>query len=68
MAQQPEAAGQRNALGQDHLQSLDEGNREVMDDAERGPLWEASAAAFPPYNEYQEKTDRKIPVFIAEPV
>ncbi len=42
--------------------------REVMDDAERGPLWEASAAAFPPYNEYQEKTDRKIPVFIAEPV
>ncbi|MFP6705820.1 MAG: nitroreductase family deazaflavin-dependent oxidoreductase [Alphaproteobacteria bacterium] len=42
--------------------------REVMDDAERGPLWEASAAAFPPYNEYQEKADRKIPVFIAEPV
>ena len=42
--------------------------REVMDDDERGPLWEASAAAFPPYNEYQEKTDRKIPVFIAEPV
>ena len=42
--------------------------REVMDDAERGPLWEASAAAFPPYNEYQEKTVRKIPVFIAEPV
>jgi deazaflavin-dependent oxidoreductase (nitroreductase family) len=42
--------------------------REVMDDAERGPLWEASASAFPPYNEYQEKTVRKIPVFIAEPV
>ncbi|MFP6772857.1 MAG: nitroreductase family deazaflavin-dependent oxidoreductase [Alphaproteobacteria bacterium] len=42
--------------------------REVTDDAERGPLWEASAAAYPPYNEYQEKTDRKIPVFIAEPV
>jgi len=42
--------------------------REVTDDAERQPLWDASAAAFPPYNEYQEKTDRKIPVFIAEPV
>jgi deazaflavin-dependent oxidoreductase (nitroreductase family) len=42
--------------------------REVTDGAERQPLWDASAAAFPPYNEYQEKTDRKIPVFIAEPV
>lgn len=42
--------------------------REVFDDAERAPLWAASAEAFPPYNDYQEKTDRKIPVFIAEPV
>ena len=29
---------------------------------------EAGAAAFPPYNEYQAKTARKIPVFIAEPI
>ncbi|MFT4632494.1 MAG: deazaflavin-dependent oxidoreductase (nitroreductase family) [Candidatus Pseudothioglobus sp.] len=42
--------------------------REVMDDAERERLWEASAAAFPPYNDYRDKTTRKIPVFIAEPV
>jgi deazaflavin-dependent oxidoreductase (nitroreductase family) len=42
--------------------------REVMDDAERDRLWEASAAAFPPYNDYRDKTTRKIPVFIAEPV
>jgi F420H(2)-dependent quinone reductase len=42
--------------------------REVTDDEERAPLWEASAKAFPPYNEYQTKTSRKIPVFIAEPV
>ena len=41
--------------------------REVKDDAERARLWELSADAFPPYNEYQAKTDRKIPVFIAEP-
>ena len=42
--------------------------REVNDDAERQPLWDAGVAAFPPYAEYQAKTDRKIPVFIAEPV
>lgn len=42
--------------------------REVTDDAERARLWEASADAFPPYNEYQAKTERKIPVFLAEPV
>lgn len=42
--------------------------REVFDETERATLWAASAEAFPPYNEYQAKTDRKIPVFIAEPV
>jgi len=42
--------------------------REVEDDPERQRLWEAGAAAFPTYNEYQAKTERKIPVFIAEPV
>jgi len=42
--------------------------REVTDDPERGQLWEVGAKAFPPYNEYQTKTSRKIPVFIAEPV
>ncbi len=41
--------------------------REVEDDAERSRLWELSVAAFPPYAEYQERTTRKIPVFIAEP-
>ena len=40
--------------------------REVTDDAERARLWEMSVAAFPPYAEYQAKTDRKIPVFVAE--
>lgn len=42
--------------------------REVEDDAERARLWELSVAAFPPYAEYQERTERKIPVFLAEPV
>lgn len=42
--------------------------REVTDDAEREKLWKASAEAFPPYDEYQERAPRKIPVFMAEPV
>lgn len=41
--------------------------REVTDEAERSHLWDASAEAYPPYNDYQAKTTRKIPVFIAEP-
>lgn len=41
--------------------------REVEDEAERKRLWTAAAEAFPPYNEYQTKTSRKIPVFVAEP-
>jgi deazaflavin-dependent oxidoreductase (nitroreductase family) len=42
--------------------------REVNDDPERARLWELSVAAFPPYAQYQEHTQRKIPVFLAEPV
>jgi F420H(2)-dependent quinone reductase len=42
--------------------------REVADPAERQRLWDLAVAAYPPYQEYQEKTDRLIPVFIAEPV
>ena len=42
--------------------------REVADDTERQRLWDASAKAYPPYDDYQAKTSRKIPVFLAEPV
>ena len=41
--------------------------REVEEGEERARLWELSVAAFPPYAEYQNKTSRLIPVFIAEP-
>lgn len=33
--------------------------------SERRPWWERAVAAFPPYAEYQEKTARTIPVFLA---
>jgi deazaflavin-dependent oxidoreductase (nitroreductase family) len=35
--------------------------------AERDEWWERSVAAYPPYAEYQTKTDRLIPVFVLEP-
>ena len=41
--------------------------REVHDDTERARLWELSVAAFPPYEEYQARTTRQIPIFVAEP-
>lgn len=41
---------------------------EVTDADERKRLWSVAVAAYPPYNDYQAKTTRKIPVFLAEPV
>ena len=40
--------------------------REVKDDAERARLWDLAVAAFPPYADYQARTTRRIPVFVAE--
>jgi deazaflavin-dependent oxidoreductase (nitroreductase family) len=40
--------------------------REVTSDDERARLWAAAVEAYPPYDEYQAKTTRKIPVFVAE--
>jgi len=41
--------------------------REVKDEDERARLWKLAVAAFPPYAEYQQRTTRQIPVFVAEP-
>ena len=41
--------------------------REVADDSERSRLWALAVQAYPPYDDYQHKTTRKIPVFVAEP-
>ncbi|MDG2047070.1 MAG: nitroreductase family deazaflavin-dependent oxidoreductase [Halioglobus sp.] len=40
--------------------------REVTDEQERAKLWAAGVAAYPDYDNYQAKTTRKIPIFIAE--
>jgi F420H(2)-dependent quinone reductase len=41
--------------------------REVTDRSERARLWAVAVAAFPPYAEYQMRTTRQIPLFVAEP-
>ena len=51
----------------DKTEVFDMRAREVTDDSERAKLWAAANAAYPHYDEYQAKTTRKIPVFIAEP-
>ena len=42
--------------------------REVVDSNERERLWNIAVEAYPPYQEYQNKTDRVIPIFVAEPI
>jgi deazaflavin-dependent oxidoreductase (nitroreductase family) len=41
--------------------------REVQGD-EKALWWERAVAAYPPYAEYQKKTDRQIPVFVLEQI
>lgn len=49
---------------QDGPEPFDVAVREVTGD-ERAVWWERSVAAFPPYAEYEKKTTRTIPVFVA---
>ncbi|MBC7270054.1 MAG: nitroreductase family deazaflavin-dependent oxidoreductase [Streptomyces sp.] len=51
---------------QDGAEKRDMTAREVTG-AEKDEWWERAVAAYPPYAEYQEKTDREIPVFVLEP-
>jgi deazaflavin-dependent oxidoreductase (nitroreductase family) len=49
---------------QDGPEAFDYDVREVSGD-ERAQWWERAVAAYPPYAEYQAKTERRIPVFVA---
>ena len=42
--------------------------REIKNSDERRLLWEEAVKAYPPYQEYQKKTERIIPIFLAESV
>lgn len=50
---------------QDGPQKWDMTAREVTGD-EKAAWWERAVAAYPDYADYQEKTDRVIPVFVLE--
>ena len=41
--------------------------REITDADERAVWWKRAVAAYPSYADYQEKTDRVIPLFVLEP-
>ncbi len=41
--------------------------REVSDSNERDTIWKTCVDVFPNYAEYQQKTSRTIPIFVAEP-
>jgi deazaflavin-dependent oxidoreductase (nitroreductase family) len=49
---------------QDGPEPWDAEVREVEGD-ERAVWWERAVAAFPPYADYQQRTERRIPVFVA---
>ncbi|GAB4578572.1 MAG: nitroreductase family deazaflavin-dependent oxidoreductase [Anaerolineales bacterium] len=42
--------------------------REVDDPAERERLWKIAVKTFPNYQLYQDRTERLIPIFVAEPI
>ncbi|MCS5723775.1 nitroreductase family deazaflavin-dependent oxidoreductase [Herbiconiux sp. CPCC 203407] len=48
---------------QDRTEKHDYTAREVFG-AEKDAWWERAVAAYPPYADYQTKTDREIPVFV----
>jgi deazaflavin-dependent oxidoreductase (nitroreductase family) len=52
---------------QDGSVTHDYNAREVFDD-EKATWWERAVAAYPDYADYQEKTERQIPVFVLTPV
>ena len=41
--------------------------REVKDATEKARLWGLAVAAYPPFADYQARTQRQIPLFVAEP-
>lgn len=52
---------------QDGSITKDYQSREVVGD-EKAQWWDRAVEAYPPYAEYQTKTDRQIPVFVLTPV
>jgi F420H(2)-dependent quinone reductase len=58
------AANPDEVIIQDGPEPFDARVREVTGE-ERAAWWERAVSAYPPYAEYQERTDREIPVLVA---
>ncbi len=63
----------RNILADPHVELQDGTQRHDMvahevHGEEKATWWQRAVEAFPPYAEYQAKTDREIPVLVLEPV
>jgi F420H(2)-dependent quinone reductase len=58
------AADPSAVMIQDGPKPFDVDVREVSGD-EKAEWWDRAVAAYPPYAEYQTRTDRQIPVFVA---
>lgn len=56
-----------DVLVQDGTEQHVRRSRLLEDGPERDAWWERAVAAFPSYADYQEKTERQIPVFALEP-
>jgi F420H(2)-dependent quinone reductase len=60
-----------NLLAEPTVELRDKGEEREMtarllDGAERAQWWERAVAAYPPYADYQRRTEREIPVFLLE--
>jgi deazaflavin-dependent oxidoreductase (nitroreductase family) len=53
----------RIQVGSDHFDAV----ARTAADGERARLWEKMSAIWPPYDDYQKKTDREIPIVVIEP-
>jgi deazaflavin-dependent oxidoreductase (nitroreductase family) len=58
-------ADPRALMVQDGAERFDAAARE-LDGAERAIWWSRAVEAYPPYAEYQKRTERQIPVLLAE--
>ena len=60
-----------NLAADPHVELQDLGEKwdmtaRLLDGDERAQWWERAVAAFPPYADYQRRTEREIPVFLLE--
>ena len=59
--------GDRRGPGHRHYPTREE-EGSILGRRENASLWPAIVDAYPPYDEYQARTDRDIPVFVCDPV